>query len=299
MAQELAKVLYHYGYIDGILYDKIKIICPFHQDLKPSMLANLVTDRVYCFGCPASTDTIGFIKQKEKCDDLYAYAKLAEIMANPKIRNVEFVVKPKLTNKEAISDAKHYFYTLPETDWHKQPKDSYLLNRGFSPGTLNKLDVRENFNHIYGVIMPMLDMGKFRGYVCRATVESDRKYLYNIGFSRTNTLVGEYNKPWPIITEGYLDYARLVQFGVRNSAAILGWKATDRQISKLQKYTNCIISALDNTPTGKDGTEYLRQFFHVIRFQFPKHRKDIGEIAEHEWGYAWNSTKRLVHAYTY
>ena len=297
---DFAKVLFHYGLIGDNIQDKVKVICPFHEDLKPSMLVNVVDGSFYCFGCNTSGRIIDFVKQIEKCNDLKAMQIISKIKKGTAKQNIHISIQKPISSKEAIADAKHYFYTLPSTDWHSMPKDSYILKRGFSPDTLNELDVRENFNHIYGVVAPMLDMGKFKGYVCRATTakfndyEIDRKYLYNKGFSRHNTLVGVYNKPWPVITEGFLDYVRLVQFGVTNSCAILGWKITDKQISKIQKYTNKVISALDNTPTGEEGTEYLSQFFDVVRFQFPAHRKDIGELKEYEFNVAWDRTLRKI-----
>lgn len=302
--QEFAKVLYHYGYISDISQDKVKIICPFHEDLKPSMIVDLVKENFYCFGCGATGGVKEFIMKVEKCSDIKSYVILNQIMKDKHIANIQIQVQPKLTSKEAIADAKLYFYSLPETDWYKQPKDTYMLKkRGFNPATLNKLDMRENFNHIYGVVAPMMDMGRFKGYVCRATVdkfndyEVDRKYLYNTGFSRSNTLVGNYDKPWVIITEGFMDYAKLVEYGQDNSCAILGWKITDRQISKIQQYTDKVVSALDNTPTGREGTAYLREYFDVVRFQFPRHRKDIGDIKPWEWGPAWQRTLQNIKDY--
>lgn len=293
--QVFAQVLYYYGLIQQNTIDRAKVICPFHQDIKPSMIVDLVQETYYCFGCHARGGPIDFIKQVEKCDDIQAYVQLNHIMKSKTTRNIIINVQPQISVKEGIEEARHYFYTLPDTNWKDQPKDHYLFKRGFTPKVLSKLDIRVNYNHIYGVVAPMLDLGRFKGYVCRATLpEIDRKYLYNKGFSRSNTLVGSYTKHWPIITEGYLDYAKLVQFGHPNSCAILGWKATNQQISKIQKYTNCVVSALDNTASGKAGTDYLKEFFHVVRFQFQPHIKDIGDLDQYDWNLAWSKTKQKI-----
>lgn len=296
-----AQILSHYGLIGDNVQDKVKVICPFHEDVKPSMIVNVVEDSYYCFGCSESGNSIKFVQQMEHCSEMEAMLLISKIKKGLTEKSkVKVHIQTPLTNKEAIEEAKLYFYSLPKTNWKDVEEDSYLFNRGFEATALNKLDVRENFNHIYGAIAPMLDMGKFKGYVCRATVsefngrEVDRKYLYNKGFSRRNTLVGEYDKAWPVITEGFLDYARLVQFGVNNSCAILGWKIADNQISKLQKHGTKIISALDNTPSGDEGTEYLAQYFDVVRFVFPNHRKDVGEMKEHEFNIAWANTLRKI-----
>lgn len=297
MMYTFAQVLSYYGLIGDNIQDKIKVVCPFHEDVKPSMQVDVVADSFYCFGCGASGNAIKFVQQMEKCSEMEAMLLIGKIKKGAaKNSEIKIHIQKPMTSKEAIEEAKLYFYSLPKTDWAGADEDSYLFKRGYEAQVLNKLDVRENYNHIYGVIAPMLDMGEFKGYVCRATTQEfngrdiDRKYLYNKGFSRRGTLVGNYDKPWPVITEGFLDYAKLVQFGVTNSCAILGWKITERQISKLQKYGTKIISALDNTPTGEEGTEYLSQYFDVVKFAFPEHRKDMGDMKEYEFNVAWRKT---------
>lgn len=302
---ELALVAYHYGLLDNLYESKVKCICPIHADLKPSMLLDLEHNTYFCFGCNARGDTIDLIKSIQKCDDIQAYYILSKIKAgkNRDILDLNYVEQPRMTNKQAIIKAKNYFYTLPKTNWFNVEKDNYILQRGFEPRTLNKLDFRINYNHIYGIVAPMIDNGKFKGYVQRATVsefngrEIDRKYLYNKGFSRYNTLVGSYNDDWVVVTEGFLDYAKAVHYGIKNSCAILGWKITNNQISKIQQHTTKVISALDNTPTGRAGTKYLREYFDVVRFQFPSSCKDLGDIEDYQWRLAWKKTMRKVEAY--
>ena len=296
-----AKILFYYGLIGDNIQDKVKVTCPFHEDLKPSMLVNTLSDSFYCFGCNTSGKIIDFVRQMEskynnkQLSDLQLMQLINKIINNKtKSANIQINIQTPLTNKQAIEEAKLYFYSLPKTYWYNIPKSSYIKQRGFNSLTLSKLDFRENYNHIYGIVAPMYDLNKFKGYICRATIskfndyEIDRKYLYNKGFSRHNTLVGNYTKDWVIITEGFLDYAKLIQFGKFNSCAILGWKATNNQISKLQKYTTKVISALDNTPTGEAGTKYLSEYFDVIRFPFPSHKKDLGDLDKYDFNMAWS-----------
>jgi hypothetical protein len=45
-----------------------------------------------------------------------------------------------------------------------------------------------------------------------------------------------------------------------------------------------VICATDNTPTGEQGWEIVRaRFPEAKRFQFPPHRKDVGETKQHEF----------------
>ena len=111
-------------------------------------------------------------------------------------------------------------------------------------------------------------------------VEQERKYLYNEGFSRVNTLVGRYGKKdYVIVVEGYMDRLKFVQNGVDDVVAILGWKMSQEQEQKLRdagvKY---IISALDNDECGRKGTAYLKTRFKVIRFCYLKGIKDPGDM---------------------
>lgn len=51
------------------------------------------------------------------------------------------------------------------------------------------------------------------------------------------------------------------------------------------------MSALDNDKSGIKGTEYLKNFFNVIRFPFPKGTKDPGEMSGKELRKAVRKTK--------
>ena len=129
----------------------------------------------------------------------------------------------------------------------------------------------------------MLDNGKFKGWVCRTmvkSIEKRRKYLYNEGFSRATTLVGNYgSKDYVFVVEGYMDRLKFIQNGEENVVAILGWKMSDQQIQKLKDKGICkVISALDNDTCGKKGTEFLKKHFQVHRFCYLKGIKDPGEM---------------------
>jgi DNA primase len=80
----LAKVLYHYGFPN----DGEKIVCPFHEDVNPSMLVNLDEGSCYCFGCNKSYNPIQFVKEIEKVDDLSACLKMADILKSEKVKNI-------------------------------------------------------------------------------------------------------------------------------------------------------------------------------------------------------------------
>lgn len=178
----------------------------------------------------------------------------------------------------------------------------YMVKRGFKAETLTSAGMRYTYDKNYPLIFPILDNGEFKGWVSRTNkpeIEKSRKYLYNKGFSRRDTLCGKYSKNIPlVVVEGYMDKLKLNQFGLKNVVAILGWKATREQISKIYSVSpSCIICALDNDECGKKGYEYLKKFFPVIRWSYLKGVKDCGEMTQQSFEKMYLRTKRKVIEY--
>lgn len=291
----LAKVLITYGMIPDVSSLSQKIICPFHDDERPSMLVNLEQGRWYCFGCGLSGDAKHFVKlMNPTLNDLQAYKEYLNILKSDSVKKVTISSRNKSrdSQRQLYAQAYDYYYGLSKINW-LSPGDSqeviqalkYMLNRGFTPVVLNKCRAKITYNKSYGLIFPMLDNGKFRGWVCRTMlpkIEKERKYLYNEGFSRATTLVGDYGKKdYVFVVEGYMDRLKFLQFGEENVVAILGWKMSDGQEEKLKKAgIKYIISALDNDECGRKGTKYLSTRFDTTRFCYLKGIKDPGDMNE-------------------
>lgn len=293
----LAKVLHYYNYPS----DEEKIVCPFHQDVYPSMQVNFNTGSCFCYGCERSYDTLSFVKQLEnQDDDLKACIKLAHIMTTKKVSKIKARAAPvkRADNKQMLIEAKDYYFNLKTINWYDECSDEldYMLKRGFKRKTLNLCKAKYTYNKSYSLVFPMFDNGEFKGWVCRTTlktIEKRRKYLYNEGFSRATTLCGHYSKgKIVVICEGYMDMLKFRQFGLKNVVAILGWKITAEQIAKLKKMgITHVISALDNDECGRKGTAYLKGFFKVTTFQYPEKVKDAGEMSQKQFNIAFNETK--------
>lgn len=292
--EALLRVLEYYNLISpaDTLVDKFKIVCPFHGDVNASLQINLEENRYFCYGCGVKGDAREFVRDMEKIDDLTSWLKYETILNTTEVSNYKIQPIEIETPERLMELAKRYYFSLPKTNWDNE-KNTYLQNRGYTNKVLKKVGAKLNPNNNYGIVMPMIDMNEFRGYVCRATnkeVESRRKYLYNKGFTRRNTLVGNYDKPWVVICEGYMDWLRFKMYGINNTCAILGWKITPIQVEKIKEYTDCVISALDNTDTGKQGTKVLKQYFNVIRFKFPENAKDPGDLDTFDFMKSWMET---------
>lgn len=294
---ELAKVLWYYNLIPDTHTTNQKIVCPFHDDVNPSMLVDLSSNSWFCFGCNKSGDAIQFVKLFEKqyngLNDLQAYKKYLKILKSNKCSKIVISKsqdKSEPFKRDLYNQGYDYYHGLKKVNWNNSDEPevirakSYMIKRGFDANTLIDCGAKVTYSYNYEIIFPMLDNGKFKGYVCRTMrkkIEEKRKYLYNDGFRRRNTLVGNYTEKdkYVFIVEGYMDWLKFRQFGIKNVVAILGWKMSNQQIEKLKsKGIKNIISALDNDQYGRQGTKYLENFFNVTRFQYLKGIKDPGEM---------------------
>ena len=310
MAYELAKVLWYYNLIPDVSEAVQKIVCPFHDDVNPSMRIDIVENRFYCFGCYKHGSAKDFVymmdKKYKNCNsELQSYKNYLSILKSKKSSDVKISrtikIRKKSSSKHLYNIAYDYYHGLSKIDWNKSEIEEvvsakeYMLNRGFTPDTLNKVKAKITYNNQYGIIFPMLDNGIFKGWVCRTMikeVEQKRKYLYNEGFSRATTLVGNYgSKDYVIVVEGYMDRLKFLQFGEENVVAILGWKMSQQQIQKLKdRGVKNVISALDNDDCGRKGTAFLKTVFNVTRWCYMKGIKDPGDMNEETFNKMYKKT---------
>lgn len=312
--KELAKVLYYYGLIQDTRCMEYKIICPLHNDINPSMIIDLAEGRFFCFGCQESGDAFKLVrKMNSKLNDIQAALLYFKILRSKTVQHIDVsgrVKKEKKESKQAYVEAHDYYYGLSKIDWKTNQEQEvseareYMKSRGFDSSTLNMCKAKVTYNYSYPIIFPMLDNKHFAGWVCRtdkSNVEKKRKYLYNEGFTRRNTLVGSYgNKDYVFLVEGYMDRLKMLQnmhaLGIQEDiAAILGWKISNEQIQKLlDSGVKHIISALDNDTCGRKGTDYLKTKFNVTRFCF-EDVKDPGEMNVKQFKQMYSKTmKRLA-----
>lgn len=305
--KDLAKVLIYYGIISEVISSDFNIICPFHDDINPSMRICLDDGSFFCFGCEAKGNALDFVKKANpELNDLQACILLEQIINSKEVKqiNVRYKKKKRKQNKQALNEAHDYYYGLKTIDWNNIQTEEesnvleYMRKRGFGAKALNIARCKTNYNIAYPFVFPILDNKEFKGWVGRTTnkhVESKRKYLYNEGFRKRDTLCGTYEENKVVfICEGFMDYLSLKTRGhIKNVVAILGWHISDEQVKKLKdKGIKTVVSALDNDKYGEKGTEYLKKFFNVIRFEYPKGVKDAGDMSEMELKKAITKTRR-------
>lgn len=297
-ASALASVLAHYGVPFNPLQESQKVLCPIHDDKNPSMLIDLKEGTFFCFGCRKkgkAVDLVYAMEQKRGLSYLEAVRKCKDIQSSGSVAKdlIAPVMKRRIASKEELYDeAWDYYYGLANVNWLDEATleaDAiealdYMESRGFTADALQYAQAKVTYRDSYSLIFPMLDNGEFKGWVSRTFDpywSKRRKYLYSTGFSRATTLVGDYgDENWVVVVEGFMDRLRMIQNGLYNVVAILGWKMTAEQESKLHEAgVKHVISALDNDKCGREGTDWLRRRFETVtRWQYLKGVKDPGDM---------------------
>lgn len=290
-----------------------KVVCPFHQDVNASLQINRDTMFWYCYGCQAKGSTLELVKYKHpNWSDFKCITYIAKICKNKGIVEVDkdtalynniynniYNNTKTISFVESIKDSKNYYDTLPCVDWYKPCKSEangeeameckrYMKKRGFTPKLLKMCGAKPSLNKYYPICIPLLENGKFMGYVMRTfdkEIEAERKYMYNRGFKRERTLAGRFEKNEALlVVEGYLDCLKAQQFGIKNVAALLGWKMSQTQLKKIKKQNiPMLICGTDNDEAGDKGYAYLKRLgkihgFKVRRIRYPKGIKDFGDL---------------------
>lgn len=285
-----------------------KVLCPFHADRNASLQVNKEKCFWFCYGCQAKGGTLELVKRfNPEWSDLRCITFVTKLAKKQKVpynniinniynntdsvKNVSFL--------ESVKLSKQYYDTLPSVDWYKPGNNkaneeeareckTYMLARNFNCRILTKAGAKPSLNPKYPICIPLLENGKFMGYVMRTfdkEIEQQRKYMYNRGFKRERTLAGNFSKRKPVLlVEGYLDCLKAQQFGIKNVVAILGWKISQTQIKKLVRYeVPMVICGLDGDEAGNKGYNYLKlvcksKGIKLKRIHYPKGIKDFGDL---------------------
>jgi DNA primase len=279
-------VALHYGHTNK-QKEKEKICCPFHADDTPSLLLDYSTDTYHCFGCGAHGDAMEYVQgmEQSKIKALSVYAKITHGKATQKHRTYT----PRTQDTQALAQAKDFYGGLSSVDWYSLEREEeheqalvYMTARGVDVHTMTRHGVKVTYDDRYPVVVPLYDNGGFCGYVRRTfDKKSERKYMYNRGFSRATSVIGQYgSKDVAFVCEGIFDLMALSQAGLHAcSVALMGCTPTREQIAKLKGAgITKVVSCLDMDEAGERGTEELQKHFKIKRLVLPDGVSDVAEI---------------------
>ena len=114
---KLAKVLWYYNLIPDAASLSQKIVCPFHEDVNPSMIVNLEDGSWFCFGCGLAGDAQKFVKLMEakynNLNDLQAYKKYLQILKSDKCSEIVIGIHQKSQKplqRDLYNEAYDYYH---------------------------------------------------------------------------------------------------------------------------------------------------------------------------------------------
>lgn len=296
--QPVFQILDHFDIRPSEIGDgEVSLLCPFHEESSPSLGIELKRGYWNCFGCGAKGDLIEFVARVGKLDRLKAMMLIRKLQGR-EVRTELAEAREAVRRVHPAEDFRKSWGRFVKVDWEKisekQPVAAYLIGkRGYSRGTLQAFDVRLTKSQEYPVVFPVVRNEELIGFVRRRIDrQEENKYLYNEGFNAQRGLAYYKAGGGPmLVVEGVLDLMKAAQFGCRHAAALLSWRITRSKAMWLRaRGVTEVVCALDNTPTGEEGAELLRQCFpSVYQFRWPgKHRKDIGDLSSvHEFVWGW------------
>lgn len=256
------------------------MLCPFHQENKPSFTIYPNEGRFYCFGCQEKGNYIDYLIKTNQVKDFKEAITYLSTLAG-----IEIKFNGNGKNKE-IYETNHKIALY----FNKKFRDEYLSTIGFSDtaiinefllgyaqkgytyeilksGIANKEHLTEiglineegKETFCDRIIFPILEYGLVKGFSGRALKNNQEPKYLNTKCERSKIL---YNlnpevikqKGYVILVEGYKDCISLHANGYQNTVALGTCSISEYQIYKLKKITNKVLLMLDGDDAGQKGT---------------------------------------------
>lgn len=236
--------------VSDVRGDEVLGLCPYHNDSKPSFWVNLKKQVFYCFGCHAK-GRLGNTKEANQFLRFDSYQMLYE-----RLHEVQ--------HKKAI-DMPSDFTVINHMTNLNQDYWRYLVNvRKLKLEVIRKYGVGYCWDGDYQgrVIIPLqigfVGRSVFPENLMRITTGRDEKYLYPIGFPKSDVLFNYRRRMKDVVlVEGVFDALNLIGMGY-NAVSILGSIISKYQINMLCKSkTHSIVLAFDGDEAGKFATDRI------------------------------------------
>jgi DNA primase len=260
--------------------DNAKILCPWHDDRKPSCYVHLDTGVTHCFSC----------------DERGQFARLVQSVRELSFEKAALWCQTRASGRLRASQARE---ELPERDGPKavseadlalftDPPKSELMDRGLSLTAVRDLGILwDDENERW--IIPMRDAeGLLVGWQEKGMDHHDElirprkvvKPLFGLPEA-----VG----PRCVLVESPLDVARLRTVGVRSGVSSFGVSISEYQLGLLVARFDACIFAFDNDEAGWKQSDRLRSFRRLPIWYFnygDSTAKDPGDMSRREilWG---------------
>jgi hypothetical protein len=283
--------------------------CPFHEESTPSCGINIVTGLWHCFGCGLGGRLEDFVARLTAFNSFQVMTLLYRLRKQMPDAGLLGGIDPVTVYKtiKGPKEVVEAWKSFRAVNWQTLPYNhtvaQYLIGeRGFSRKFLEAFGIRLTDDAEYPVVFPIMQGDTMVGYVKRRIGPGKKKYLYNEGFpGQTAMAYHKFDNSTLLVVEGFLDYMKASQFGVKHCAGILGWRIKEAQVRfLLDQGVSEVICGLDNTVTGRQGEEILWEHFSYVHpFPWPSDRvKDMAELCEFEFNMAWHQVIGTIESQT-
>ena len=276
-------VLDRYGIKHQNSHGRASVLCPFHDDHKPSLSVDFEQKLFHCFSCEEKGSILDFVAKMEKVTLFEAARMIADwcgLTANGK-RSLDFPVK----SAEEVNRPLGFTLQL-------DPTHPYLAERGLTPEIIDTFGLGYCGKGLHNgrIAIPIHDAsGNLVAYAGRwasdGVPEGTPKYMLPKGF-RKNHVLFNYHRVAAIvcsvghvfIVEGYWSVFRLHDLGVPAVALMGGTLSEEQEMLLVRAGARTLILLLDADEPGRAATAELlprlsRRFFvRAPRLPKTKHR---------------------------
>lgn len=260
-------VFAHYGIeVKGEKGNELSVLCPFHQDTRPSLKANVERGVFNCFACGAKGDVIAFVERKEGIgsghhnqDRVMAARRLAEWfgLSGEEKSSVEKDASAVESKEEPVANPVLTFRLKLD------PDHGYLRERGLSPETIARFGLGYCSRGLMKgrIAIPIENERGLVGYAGRWPGESgwpegEDKYSVPPNFRKSLELYNLCRVPeearYVVLVEGYWSVFWLSQeLGLENVVAAMGSSLSEEQQAMLWQRFRGVQIFFDGDEVGK------------------------------------------------
>ncbi len=275
---DFATILARYDIAPARLRGQITLLCPFHDDRRPSLSVNLDRKLFHCFACQAKGDILDFVARIEQVPLPEAAGIVARCCGiplegplpdyRPPQKTAEHRQNASSVNRRIREVRQHDGKAAPCCSINLDPTHRYLFDRGLTPELIR----------VFG--LGYCAHGRLRGRVCIPIHSPDGtqvlgysgrwandevpdgipRYLMPLGF-RKSALLFNYHRVVSaqhlVIVEGYWSVFRLHALNVP-AVALMGTSLSDSHMDLLrQSEARRFTLLLDADRAGRTATADL------------------------------------------
>lgn len=275
---DFSTILTHYNIAHERRQNQITVLCPFHDDRRPSLSVNLERKLFHCFACQAKGDILDFVTMIEKVSLPEAARIVAECCSVPLDQQRSTHAQSPKTVPDR-NDRSSWQNCSREVRHHDDdadlssrialdPTHPYLFDRGLTP------ELIESFGLGY------YPQGRLRGRICipihtpdgtqvlaycgrwanDAVPDGTPRYLMPRGFKKSELLFNYHRAAGAqhlVIVEGYWSVFRLQALNVP-TVALMGTSLSDIQMELLLRSgARQLTLLLDADQAGRQATTIL------------------------------------------